>query len=305
MIRIIYFGTPDFSATVLEALAKNNNFDIVAVVTQPARPVGRNQTITPSPVKVSALKLGLNILEPETLKDFSPEKLPSADIFVVYAYGLIIPKSILEIPRYGALNIHPSLLPKYRGPTPIQAALMNGDTTTGVSIMVLDEKMDHGPILECKTLDIDPEDTTITLTKKLVDLAIPMLIDLIPAWINKQITPKEQNHNEASYCKILSRDDGKIDWQKSAQNIYNLYRALTPWPGIWTIWENKRLKLLQIKITPYAIPAGKVHIEGNHFFIGCKNNSIEVTELQLEGKKPMSSNIFLQGYKHIDQTIFS
>jgi methionyl-tRNA formyltransferase len=247
MTKIVYFGTTDFSAQVLKALAEQKDFEIVTVVTQRARPIGRDQIITDSPTKILATKLGIPVIEPESLKTFSPENFPTTDIFIVYAYGLIIPRVILDLPKFGALNIHPSLLPKYRGPTPVQTALIHGEVETGTSIMVLDEKMDHGPILGTSKITINPDDTTPTLTQKLVQQAIPLLIKIVPEWINKQIIPTPQNHEEASFCKFLSREDGRVDWKKTADEIYNLYRALQPWPEIWTEWNNKRLKLLEIK----------------------------------------------------------
>ncbi len=301
-IPLTYFGTSDFSATVLEALAKTNDFEIEAVVTQPGRPVGRSQTITNSPVKAMALKHGLKIFEPETLKNFDVSQLPVADLAIVYAYGLIIPQVILDLPRQGTLNIHPSLLPTYRGPTPIQSAIINGKQKTGISIMLLDATMDHGPILEQITMPIKPDDTTATLTKRLVDQAIPLLIKCIPLWVEKKITAREQEHAAATYCKLLTRDDGKVDWSKPSITIYNLYRGLTPWPGVWTTWDGKRFKLL--RILPATTPVGSDTVVGTttvhdgRIFVGATEGSIEILELQLEGKKAMTAEEFLNGYKN-------
>ena len=316
-VSLVYFGTNDFSAQVLEALVAIPDFTVVGVVTQPDRPVGRNQEIAHPPVKVVAEKLGLSVVQPESLKNFSPASLPQADIFVVFAYGLLIPKAILHLPSHGTINIHPSLLPKYRGPTPVQSAIINGETETGVSIMLLDEQMDHGPILEQIKVAIDPEDTTETLTHKLIAQATPLLLTTTSAWIEKKIAPRPQNHAEATYCKMLTREDGKVDWNKSANEIYNLYRGLTPWPGIWTTWEGKRLKLQKIKKTPpqrdpahggtknqknnvtieqLSNAAGAITAFENRIFVVASNGLIEVTELQLEGKKPMDAKTFLTGY---------
>ena len=179
MITILYFGTNSASAKVLEAMARTRGFGISGVVTQPDRPIGREQKPTPSPVKIMAEKLRWPILCPENLKNFPLETLPKADIFVVYAYGLIIPQTILDRSPHGTLNIHPSLLPKYRGPTPIQSALINGETETGVSIMLLDAKMDHGPIFRKLPLAISPNDTAADLTEKLTALAIPALVSTL------------------------------------------------------------------------------------------------------------------------------
>lgn len=316
MIKIVYFGTNEFSATVLQALATHQGFKVLAVITQPTRPAGRNQEPQPSPVKSMAEKLGLPVLEPETLKNFNVDTvgaenflpLQSADVFIVYAYGLIIPQVILDLPKHGTLNIHPSLLPKYRGPTPIQSALINGKTETGVSIMKLDAQMDHGPIITQTKMAIEPNDTNLSLMKKLIDDAIPTILDILPKWVDGKIPAVQQNHDEATYCKMLSRDDGKVDWTKTSDQIYNLYRGLTPWPGIWTLWNGKRLKLLNIKksskqenneaMKQFNNNPGIVITINNELLVACGTDFVGVEELQLEGKKPMTVKEFLNGYKN-------
>lgn len=300
MINIVYFGTTDFSATVLGALARQSGFTISAVVTQPVRPAGRSQTPTPSPVKITAERLGLTIFEPESLKQFSPSTLPTVDLYVVFAYGLLIPKVILDLPTHGTLNIHPSLLPKYRGPTPVQTALINGDTETGVTIMALDTGMDSGPILHQIKVAIDDNDSMTTLTDKLTKNAIPILLDLIPKWVDKKITATPQDHSSATICKLLSRDDGKIDWGKTSNEIYNLYRGLAPWPGIWTTWETKRLKLLSVTPSPLrGGTQGGVFTNDSHLYVGTADGSIEILTLQLEGKKPMDGHTFINGNQNL------
>lgn len=343
MLKILYFGTTEFSARVLEALATTQGFEVVGVVTQPDRPVGRAQKVVAPPVKITAERLGLPVWQPESLKFYRKPResslpapsvateggryfpstavegtrgedslfLEQADIFVVFAYGLLIPKAILHLPSHGTINIHPSLLPKYRGPTPVQSAIINGEKETGVSIMLLDEEMDHGPILEQTKTAIDPDDSTETLTDKLITEATPLLLKTIPAWIDKKIAPRPQNHTEATYCKMLTRDDGRVDWSKSAPEIYNLYRGLTPWPGIWTTWEGKRLKLLKIRLVDDVQNnnetmkqlnnvSGKVTAYENKILVECGKNFIEATELQLEGKKAMSAKEFIRGYRNFD-----
>jgi len=304
MITIVYFGTNEFSARVLDSLVATQGFKVLAVITQPARPAGRDQAPAQSPVKLMAEKLHLPILEPESLKNFSINSLPPADIFVVYAYGSIIPQNILNLPKHGALNIHPSLLPKYRGPTPVQTALINGENATGVSIILLDKAMDHGPIVAQIKQKIAPDDTANDLTKKLIEEAAPLLIKIIPDWIDKKITPTVQDDSQATFCKMFTRDDGKIDWTNSAAEIYNRYRALTPWPGIWTIWNGKRLKLLRIVPSPARRGVGgEVGFEEGRLFITCADNSLEILQLQLEGKKPMSPKEFINGYLNFANAI--
>ncbi len=306
MIKIVYFGTTEVSARVLHALASTQSFSVLAVVTQPGRPVGRKQEVQPSPVKVAAEKLGIPVFEPQSLKDFNVETvgaenflpLQTADVFVVYSYGLIIPQRILDIPKHGTINIHPSLLPKYRGPSPVQSALVNGETETGLSIMLLDAQMDHGPLLAQTKMKIDTDDTATTLMDKLMAEAIPLTTKVINQWIEKKISPIEQDHSAATICKMFTRDDGKIDWTTSAAEIYNRYRGLTPWPGIWTMWDGKRLKLLRVAFSQTKGGAsGIVSTNNNALLISCGSGSIEVQELQLEGKKPMSARDFLNGNK--------
>lgn len=301
MIAILYFGANEASAKVLEALAHTQGFSITGVVTQPDRPSGRSQILTPSPVKKTALKLGLPVLSPDSFKNFPLEMLPKADIFVVYAYGLIIPQAILDRAPCGALNIHPSLLPKHRGPAPVQSALINGETETGVSIMLLDAQMDHGPIFKQLHAAVDPKDTAATLTEKLTALAIPALVSVISAWTQKTITPTPQDDAKATICKKLTREDGEINWRETSAKIYNLYRGFTPWPGIWTSWQGKRIKLLSVALSPLKgerASSGRVFTDKNRLYIGTADGSIEILTLQLEGKKPMSAAAFVNGYRN-------
>ena len=306
MISLVYFGTPETSAEVLETLYQSKLFEIRAVVTQPSRPVGRTQTQTSSPVKIIAEKYGLKVYEFESLKNIEPHEFPKADLYFVYAYGLIIPKAILSIPKHGTLNIHPSLLPKYRGPTPVQAAIMNGEKITGVSIMAIDEKMDHGPILGQSSLPISETDTTVTLTKKLISNALPLIIKLTTGWAEGKIKANPQDDNEATYCKLLSRDDGKIDWKnKTALEIFNMLRALTPWPGLWTNLKNERLKIHSLKISTEKITPGKIIFSEGKIYIGCKDSSVEILTLQLEGKKASDAKTFQNGYRNLNNEILS
>ena len=303
-MRLLFFGSPAIAVPFLEECLRTGEHSVAAVVTQPDRPIGREQKPTPSPVKIMAEKLRWPILCPENLKNFPLETLPKADIFVVYAYGLIIPQTILDRSPHGTLNIHPSLLPKYRGPTPIQSALINGETETGVSIMLLDAKMDHGPIFRKLPLAISPNDTAADLTEKLTALAIPALVSTIFEWTQEKISPTPQDDAKATICKILTRVDGEIDWKKTNTEIYNLYRGLAPWPGIWTRWNGKRLKLLLIAPSPIREKTeGLVLIQDNHLYIATADASIEIIELQLEGKKPMTAKVFCNGYKDFPDSI--
>ncbi len=299
MIDLIFFGTDEFATATLEVLARNQDFKIVLVVTQPDRPTGRKQKVVQPSVKMMAEKYGIEVVQPESLKNFQ-FPISNFQLSIVYRYGLIVPKNILEMPTHGTINIHPSMLPKYRGPSPIQTAIMNDDTETGITVMLMDEKMDHGPILAQKLFPIAPDDTYQTLSSKMTPKVNELLLTTIPRFLSGEIKPTPQNDNDATFSKILSRDDGKIDWSQSATEIYNQYRGLTPWPGVWTMWKGKRLKLLTI--APSTIRGGTVgvvSVADGKMYIACGEDSIEVIELQLEGKKVMDAKTFLSGYKDI------
>ena len=284
---------------MLQALIDCKQYEIIGVVTQPDRPVGRKQVLEQSPVKEIALKNKLTIFQPESLKTFD-FRLSTFDVTIVCQYGLIVPKTVLALPKKGTLNIHTSLLPKYRGASPIQTALMNGEIESGVTLMLMDDKMDHGPILAQEKVAIATDDTTEILSKKMEPIAAKLLLQNLPLFLANKLTPITQDESQVTLCKILSRDDGKINFSGSAQTIYNKFRGLTPWPGIWTTWENKRVKLLNIKPNSLSLSPGLVKVSNDSLCIGTTEGSLEIIELQLEGKKPMSASVFLAGNKTID-----
>ncbi|MCX6780088.1 MAG: methionyl-tRNA formyltransferase [Candidatus Magasanikbacteria bacterium] len=256
MISAVFFGSHHFSTPILQQLIDSGIFDIQLVVTQPDRPVGRKQEIQMTGVKTLALKYNIPVEQPATLKDYT---LPiSADINIVCKYGLLVPESILNSAKHGSINTHASLLPKYRGASPIQSVLINGETETGATIMLMDKEMDHGPILLQDKLNILPDENCFELSERLAPLEADLLIKAIPDFIAGKITLQVQNHTEATFCKELTREDGQVDGTKTATEIYNLYRGLTPWPGIWTMWNEKRLKLLKIAPADVKIEAGKL-----------------------------------------------
>ncbi|MFH1392873.1 MAG: methionyl-tRNA formyltransferase [Patescibacteria group bacterium] len=267
-MKIVFMGTPEFSVTILEALL-DSNYEIVAVITNPDAPVGRKQILTPSPVKILAEKNKIPVIQPEKMRD-------NIDLAIVAAYGKIIPKNILDVPRFGTINVHPSFLPKYRGASPIQNAILNGDKKTGVTIMKLDEEMDHGPILANSELLIANSDTYESLSQKLAIAGAELLIKTIPDYVSGKIKPVEQKHSEATYTKIIKKEDGKINWSKSASETERMIRAFYPWPTAWTIWDGKILKILEAKI---------------------RNGSLEIKKLQLEGGKILPIKEFLNGHK--------
>jgi methionyl-tRNA formyltransferase len=298
--KILFFGTENFGAAMLDVLIVSKKYDIIGVVTQPDRPVGRNQELKASPVKEIALKSNLTIFQPESLKSFD-FRLATFDLSVVCQYGLIIPKPVLALPRQGTLNIHTSLLPKYRGASPIQTALLNGETVTGVTLMQMDEKMDHGAILAQATVTIDPDDTTETLAEKMKPIAAKLLIENVPLYLQESLRGTVQDESRVTTCNILSRDDGKLNFQRSATELHNQFRGLTPWPGVWTMWNGKRLKILGMKPTTETLPPGIVSATKNTITIGTRSGSIQITQLQLEGKKPVDATAFLAGNNTINK----
>ncbi len=283
--KTIFIGTSEFAAPILEALVHCSLFVVRCVVTAPDKPVGRKKEITPSPIKTAALRNNLSVLQPEKISEIS-EKISKLkpDLIITASYGQIIPKNILDVPKYGSINIHPSLLPKYRGPSPIQTAILNGDKVTGISIMLMDEKMDNGPILAQKKVAIKNKENYQSLEKRLSLKSASFLSEILPQYVQGKIKPKKQNDSEAVYTKILSRQDGQIDWRKSAQEIERMLRAFEPWPGIWTNFGKRRVKILKAKAVQKpratAIKTGKGYL------------LLEI--VQPEGKKPMSAKEFFR-----------
>ncbi|MBU4030801.1 methionyl-tRNA formyltransferase [Patescibacteria group bacterium] len=269
-IKIIFIGTSEFAVPVLEALVRCSLFAVQCVITAPDKPA-------PSPIKIATLQNGLPILQPEKISK-AAVKISNLkpDLIITASYGQIIPKNILDIPKYGSINIHPSLLPKYRGPSPIQTTILNGDKNTGISVMLMDEKMDHGPIIAQKKVVIKKRENYQDLEKRLSLLSANFLLKILPRYIQGKINPKKQNNSKASYTKILSRQDGQIKPKQTAREIERMLRAFTPWPGVWTIIKKRRVKILKAKVVQ-----GRLLLE----------------TVQPEGKKPMTAEEFFRGLR--------
>src|SRR3989339_1867797 len=299
----VFFGTEQFASEILQSLIDSDSFDIQMVVTQPDRPVGRKQEIEKSPVKLVAEKYNFPIKQPSSKTSLTnlQSEIINLKLNIVCQYGLIIPKEVLEAPELGSINVHPSLLPKYRGASPIQSAIINGETKTGVSIMLMDEKMDHGDILAQQEIAIAPDDTFPILHNKLLEIAKPLIVNTAQKWVEQKIKPIEQNHNEATFCKMFTRENGRIDWKKSAREIYNLYRGLQPWPGIFTTADGKRIKLLKIVLAKKSAGAGEIIFKNQKLFVGCGEGAIEILELQNEGKNALSATAWINGNKNINK----
>ena len=299
-MKIVFFGTSEFAVPVLQKLA-NSNYEIAAVITQPDKPAGRKQFPLPSPVKIAARELQLNVVQPQKLEIENWKlKIPEADLYIVASYGKIIPKSVLDIPKFGALNIHPSLLPKYRGPSPIQAAILNGDTETGVTIMKLDEAMDHGPVLESRKWKIENTTGFRELHNKLARLGADLLLEVLPKYTSAELKPAPQDQPNATYTKIINKDDARIDWAKSAEKIDRQIRAYESWPVAWTTLNGKRLKIFKSLKVPLpgdtTSEPGSMQIDAGGLEVSCGSGLLKVLELQLEGSKRLSISEFLKGY---------
>lgn len=315
-IRTILMGTPEFAENIFSRFynTPNNQFEIVSVITAPDKPIGRKQVFTPSPVKKWALEVNLSVLEPDKVK--KPEwvakiKELTPDLIILCAYGQIIPQEILDIPKYKALNIHPSFLPKYRGASPIQSVIINGDKETGVCLMVMDAEMDHGNIISNSKFPISNKLTYKELSKDLSDLGAELLIKTLPNYIDSKIQPQEQNHDQATFCKLIKKEDGKIDWNKSAEEIERQIRAYQEWPESYTDFNGKNLKIIEANPvkSPTAINGaskkpGEVFLdEDKNLCVQTGNEILILKTIQLEGKNPVSIRDFLNGHKEIIGTI--
>lgn len=291
MLRVVFYGTSLFSLPTLEALAKEQDVQIVGVVTQPDRPVGRHGVLTAPPVKIKAQQLDLPVFQFEQVKSdeaYTALSALRAEVAVVASFGQIISQRVLDLYPRGVLNVHPSLLPAYRGAIPMTAAIRDGLTETGITIMLMDALMDHGAILSQVKAAIYPTDTTETLSERLADKSSHLLIETLKGFLAGHVSPTEQNHAAASFVKLLSREDGKIDLMKSALEIDRLIRAYTPWPGTTLEYKGKRLKILKAHVAQVTSPTDLI--------IECGDGSqLILDEVQPEGKKPMSGEAFLHG----------
>lgn len=301
-IKTIFIGTAEFGLPAFKALINDSDFEIVLTITQPDKPIGRKQTIASSPIKIAAEKNNITVLQPEYIlgiKEKISRLLP--DLIIVAAYAQIIPEEILNLPKYGCLNLHASLLPKYRGAAIIQAAILNGDDKTGLTVIKMDKGLDTGPILAQTTVNINNEDTAGTLYNKLSEASAGFLIDTIKKYLAGKIAPKEQNSSQASYAKELTKSDGLIDWPKPALNLEKFIRAMNPWPMAWTWWEGKQVKIIRaqsqiIEINSYR--PGKTFKYNNGLAVQCGKDALIIKDLQLEGKNALTSEEFLRGHEN-------
>jgi methionyl-tRNA formyltransferase len=307
-VKIVFIGTPEFGAIILEKLVASS-YKPVLVITAPDKPVGRKQILTPPPVKLTAGKYGIRIIQPEKIKDSESEiRNTNPDLILVAAYSQIIPEGILGVPKKGSFNIHPSLLPRWRGPSPVQFTILNGDEKTGVSIAQITEKVDSGPIVAQKEIALKGKESYLELHDLLGELGGDLLIETIPKVLEGEVKPKPQEEKSATYSKIIRKKDGRIDWKKTSLEIERQIRAFNPWPGTFFFWEGKRTKILKAETLEEAdnagSPAGKVFVSSkNELCIQTGKGCLIVEKLQVEGKKEISSEDFLRGYPAFTGTI--
>lgn len=301
-MKVIFMGTPDFAAASLEALIDSEH-EILAVVTQPDKPKGRKGELTPPPVKTIAVEKGIKVYQPvkvrepefvEIIRDYKP------DVIVVIAFGQIIPESILEIPKYGCVNIHGSLLPKYRGAAPIQWAVLDGEKESGVTSMLMDRGIDTGDILLKRSIKLAEDETSGSLFDKLMALGAETLLETLEGLEKGSITPEKQGDSPTDYAKMLTKEMGLIDFSRTASELDCFVRGMNPWPSAYTTLGGKTLKIWRAKPVAEKGKAGSVlRVGKDSFVVGCGENALEIFEVQLEGKKRMSAGDFLKG-THIE-----
>ena len=295
--RVVFFGTPDFAVPALQSLLDSDQFEVVAVVTQPDKPVGRKQVLSPSPIKELAISNQIEVLQPAKLKNNEEflDKLTSlnADVNVVVAYGKILPQSVLDSAKRDSVNVHGSKLPKYRGASPITAAILNGDKEIQVTVQKMVFEMDEGPIIAFgPEIEITNEDTTGSLSQKLSQTVPQILPDALLGYVSGDIVVSPQNDAEASYVSLIKKEDGLIDWSLDENQIERMIRAYNPWPIAYTAWNGMNVKILEAEILDIDNPKGDVLVSEKRLLVG----KLWIKKLQLPGKQPMSDRDVINGY---------
>ncbi len=306
MTRIVFMGTPEFAVPTLAKLA--DHFDVAGVFTQPDKPAGRGQQLAAPPVKRFAQERSLPVFQPRTLRDQAAQAQLAAlgpDIIVVAAYGLILPKALLDLPPHGCINVHASLLPLYRGAAPIPAAILDGQAETGITLMRMDEGLDTGPTIAQAMITINPDDTAGDLTPRLAELGARKVTEVLPHWIAGDIMPQPQDESRATWAPKFSKADGRLDWSQSALSLSRRVRAFSPRPGAFTRWNGKLIRILSVQITgPTRNEArgqasqgtvGLVVRVGTDIGVVTGDGILRLVEIQLEGKRAMSAQDFARG----------
>jgi methionyl-tRNA formyltransferase len=300
-LNLVFCGTPGFAVPTLDRLVEAG-FHVDLVVTQPDRPKGRGLEFVSSPIKQRALQLGLPVAQPETIKnnnDFRAQLTTlKPDAIIVVGYGRIIPQWMLDLPPLGNINLHASLLPKYRGAAPIQWAIAQGETITGVTTMKIDAGLDTGDVLQQREIAISPVDTAETLAPKLATAGADLMVETLHGWQTGTVHPRQQNHAQATLAPILKKEDGLIAFSRPAAEILNRMRGFQPWPGAYSRFRGKNLQVSKAAALARPLPLSELKVEGDHLLVGCgQSTAIELLELQLEGKKRTSACDFIRGYR--------
>lgn len=304
--RIVFMGTPDIGTPSLRALVDDEQFDVVGIFTQPDRPVGRKQEIVFSPIKTFGEENHIPVLQPEKFDEDANRRLASLnpDVVVVIAYGQILRQETLDIPKHGILNVHFSLLPKYRGAVPVQAAIMNGEKVTGNTIQLMNLGLDTGDILSQYEVEIGENETSGELLKRLSKDCVEQLIDTLKDYLSDKIKPISQDNTKSTYCQRsdIAKGHVQIDWNKSAEEIHNLVRGMNPWPIAWTMLEGRRVKIYRTILNrdnPRVVPTGNVFQENGDMYVKCGEGAVKVLEIQMEGKSKVSGRDFILGYGEV------
>lgn len=302
MHKVVFMGTPDFAVPGLQALIETQH--VVGVVTQPDKPAGRGQQLRPSPVKLVAQAANIPIYQPKSLKSeeaAAPLRDWQPDVIVVAAFGQILRPHVLNLPPHGCLNVHASLLPRWRGASPIQHALLAGDGQTGVCLMQMDVGLDTGPVYVCAETPITVEDTAVTLHNRLAQLGADLLRQHLPAILSGQLLPTPQDDSHSTYAPMIKKEGGRLDWQQNSDQLDRRIRAMTPWPGAFTVWQGQVLKVLRAGVADGRLPAGSsgqvVEVNGRVVVLS-GTGGIQLQEVQLAGKKAMSVAEFLRGHSN-------
>lgn len=307
-LSVVFLGTPEFAATILRKLYAWEGGKITGVFTQPDRPCGRGQACTPPPTKTTAEKLGLPVFQPEHFRSEENIRLLETcrpDLLVVAAYGLILPQRVLDLAPFGAINVHASLLPKYRGAAPIQRCIVNGEAVTGVTIMQMVARMDAGPILKQRALGIALDDTAQIIHDELAELGATLLLETLDDLRNRTLVPMDQEEERATYAPKLTKEEGLIDWNRPALSVHNQIRGLYPWPGAYFLWQGPGKNPVRLTVFPGTLgerlengpsPGTILGREGDHIAIACRDRVYLVQQLQPAGKKPLNAKDFECGY---------
>jgi methionyl-tRNA formyltransferase len=302
-MKLVFCGTPQFAVPTLEAVLDAGH-EVALAVTQPDRPVGRDQKLQAPPVKQTALAHSIPVVQPDKIKN-NPElrgqlETIAPDAILVVAYGRIIPQWMLDLPRFGNINLHGSLLPKYRGAAPIQWAVANGETVTGITTMRLDAGLDTGPMLLAQAVPIGEEETAVDVYEDLAEVGAQLMVETLRRLESGDLFPTHQDHALATHAPILTRDDGRIDFSRSAKQIHDRWRGFQPWPGAFTTLQGKKLIAHRLHPAEHTelIAPGIIHLHEGRLFVGCgQGTTLELDEVQLEGKKRMTAAELLRGYQ--------